>query len=88
MKFKNTMLDYFKVGIIFTIFMMIVMFVFTIAVSLISVPPIVLMDILGDPAASMMGAGFSLFLILLTFVVLGWAVVFFYKKNVFVFKRR
>jgi hypothetical protein len=88
MRFKNTVLDYFKVGIIFTIFMMIVVFIFTIAVSLIAVPPVILMDALGDPIASMMGAGFGLFLILLTFVVLGWAIMFFYKRNIFVFKRR
>jgi hypothetical protein len=89
MKFEKGIFGYLKLGIVFSLFMLVVMLIFTLVVL-----PVVLIPTLGviltggSSIFTYMGAIFSVFLIIISFIVIGWAVYYFNKKNIFIGRKR
>lgn len=87
MKFKNNIIGKFVLGLVFSIFMLVV----SLAMMLVVIPIVLVpvgVALVSPTAASIVGGLASLVLLFLSFFVVGWAVFYFYRKNVFVYKRR
>ena len=88
MKFQDNWLGRLVLGIIFTLFMAVVVLLYTIVLI-----PVFLLEfgviIIGGattPVQAFTGL-LGIFVLVASFVVTGWAVMYFYKKNTFVYKR-
>jgi hypothetical protein len=86
MKFHDTLTSKFLLGVIFSLFMLAVTFVFMVLLI-----PVLLVEFgaafIGAPGAIINGI-LGLLVLLATFLVVGMAVFYFYKKNIFIYRKR
>lgn len=89
MKFRSGVRGYLKLGVIFGLFMLVISLLFALVVIPALLIPLGIGLLTGSGSLVL---GFSVIIALLLFVgsfmVVGWAVMYFYRKNVFVHKRR
>ena len=88
MKFKKSLWGYFKLGVIFVLFMFIIALLFAFILIPIVLVPLGVGLVTGSASAmQMLGGIVSIGALLFSFVVVGWAVFYFFRKNTFVYKR-
>ena len=89
MKFKNDWWGKLKLGIVFSLFMLAVSLIITLVVLPVVLIPFGIMLFTGsNPFIGVIGGALSLIVLVLTLFLVGWAVFYFYRKNVFIYKRR
>lgn len=88
MKFGSSVRGYLKLGVIFGLFMLVISLLFALVIIPVLLIPLGIGLLTGSGSLVL---GFSVVIALLVFVmsfmVVGWAVMYFYRKNVFVHKR-
>ena len=90
MKFKQGLWGYMKAGIVFAILAFLVGLLFTLVVLPLVLIPTGIIIVTGGtlPGLSYLSYGFGIFITLGGFIVLGWLVFYFYKKNTLIYKRK
>ena len=89
MKFKDDWFGKMKTGIVFSLFMLVVMLLFMVIIlPLILIPTLGIIISGGSTIFSYIGAVLSIFIILLGFIAVGWGVQYFYRKHTFVYRRK
>lgn len=89
MKFKNNLIGTFLLGVVFVLFMLVVSILFILVLV-----PVFLVEFAvifvggGSSIAGIFTGIMGLLILLASFVMVGWAVFYFYKKNTFVYKKR
>lgn len=89
MKFTDNLVGKFVLGVVFSLFMLLVTLVFVIVLI-----PVFLMEFLatflGGSATPVMmfTALIGLLVLLASFLMIGWAVFYFYKKNTFIYRKK
>jgi len=87
MRFKDNWIGKIILGVVFSIFMLVVSLAMLLVVLPLALVPLGI-ALIAPSAATVTGGIISLLLIFFSFFVVGWAVLYFYKKNVFVYKKR
>jgi len=89
MKFGSSVRGYLKLGVIFGLFMSVISLLFALVIIPMLLIPLGIGLLTGSGSLVL---GFSvviaLLVIVMSFMVVGWAVMYFYRKNVFVHKRK
>ncbi len=88
MKFKKGAWGYLKLGVIFTLFMFVISLIFMFVIIPLMLVPMGVGLLTGSATtATLLGGVVSLLLLFISFVVVGWAVFYFFRKNTFIYKR-
>lgn len=89
MKFGSSVRGYLKLGVVFSLFMLVISLLFGFVIIPALLIPLGIGLLTGSGSLVL---GFSVVIALLVFVmsfmVVGWAVMYFYRKNVFIHKKR
>lgn len=89
MKFKDTIISKLILGVIFTLFMLLVSLVFALVLIPVFLVQMGVVLIGGSTSiGTILLSIIGLLIFLASFFVVGWAVFYFYKKNVFSYKKR
>lgn len=89
MKFGSSVRGYLKLGVVFSLFMAVISLLFVLVIIPALLIPLGIGLLTGSGSLALV---FSVIVLLLVFVVsfmvVGWGVMYFYRKNVFVHKKR
>lgn len=89
MKFRSSVWGYLKLGVIFSLFMLVISLLFALVIIPAILIPFGVGLLTGSASLSQVFGGvIALLLFVVSFMVVGWAVFYFYRKNMFVYKRR